>query len=105
MREAESQLRRFRRVRPPPERRAEHRNVVAGIGFVLADYRRFSSALKRLDIGSAEQVDKRLGRGTKRFDRRTQANFRKLIARSRYVKQIDDLRRREHEISRAYREL
>ena len=105
VRQLESALRRFRRMKAPPERRAEHRNVVAGFGFVIAELRRFSSAIKRLDIGAAEQVDKRLARGTKRYDRRTQANFRRLIARSRYVRQIDDLERRERELGRAWDEL
>lgn len=102
VRAIQSQTRRFRRVKAPPERRAEHKNDLAAVAFVIAELRRFTAAIKRLDVSSAQQIDRRLARGSKRFDRRTQASFRRLIGRSRYVKQMDDLERRERDIARAY---
>ena len=100
--EIRSQARRFKRVKPPPERRAEHRNDLAAVDFVVAELRRFSSAIKRLDISAAEQIDRRLARGSKRYDRRTQSHFRRLLRRSRHVRQIDDLESRERKIAKLY---
>jgi hypothetical protein len=105
VRENQSQARRFKRVKVPRERRAEHRNQLAAVDFVVAELRRFSSALKRLDLGTAQQVDKRLASGSKRYDRVTQKHFQKLIRRSRYVKQMDDLERRERRILRTLDDL
>lgn len=102
IREIGSQRRRFDRLKVPRERRAEHRNQLAAAGFVVGELRRFSAAIKRLDVSAAEQIDRRLARGSKRFDRRTQANFRRLVARSSYVRQVRDIERREITIARLY---
>lgn len=101
----QGQVRRFKKLKPPPERKDEHRNFVGAINFVVSELRRFSSAIGRLDIASANQIDRRLARGSKRYDRRSRANFRRLLARSIYVRQINDLEKRERDISRAYKKL
>lgn len=105
VRDIGSQRRRFARFKVPRERRGEHRNLLATVDFIVAELRRFTAAIKRLDVSAAQQIDRRLARGSKRFDRRTQANFRKLVARSSYVRQIRDLERREITIGRLYERL
>ncbi|HEX2127537.1 MAG TPA: hypothetical protein VHF45_13380 [Thermoleophilaceae bacterium] len=105
VREVAAQVRRFRKLKAPPERRAEHRNIAATIDFVIGELRRLSNAVRRLDLEAADQVDNRLARGSKPYDRRTQLHFRRLISRSTYVRQIRDLERRQGRIARAYDDL
>lgn len=99
------QIRRFKKMKPPAERRDEHRNVAAGFAFIIGELRRASSAVRRLDLQELEGVERRLARGTKPYDRKTQRHFRRLIARSTYVRQIRGLERLEGRIGRAYDDL
>jgi hypothetical protein len=99
------QLRRFKKLKPPPERRDEHRNVSAGFAFIIDELRGLSAAVRNLDLQRIEDGERRLARGSKRYDRKTQRHFRRLISRSTYVRQIRGLERLEGRIGRAYDDL
>jgi hypothetical protein len=105
VRQLASQLRRFSRVKAPKPVRGEHRNIVAGVGLVIREIRGLSSAVKRFDLARVEQFDKRVSRGLRPHERRSRVNFRKLIGRSLYVRQIDGLERRERLIGKALEDL
>lgn len=102
IRQLASQRRRESRFKPPPPLRAEHRNSLARLDFTIAELRRFTAAIERYDITTASQLDRRLSRGSRRYDRRSRRNFVALVAKSTYVRQITRLKRHEREIGRAY---
>lgn len=105
IRKLASQRRRESRFKPPPDLRAEHRNSVARFAFMIAELRRYTAALNRYDVTTALEFDRRLSRGSRRYDRRSRKNFVKLIQKSTYVRQISRLKRHEREIGRAYVDL
>lgn len=102
VRQIASQLRGFRKLKPPAERRDEHRNVSAGFDFIIRELRGLSTAVRNLDLQRIEQGERRVSRGSKRYDRTTQRHFRRLISRSTYVRQMRGLERLEGRIGRAY---
>lgn len=104
-REIDSQVRRFKRGKPPREVDGEHRNMAAAVSFVSGQLRGLASAVDRLDLAAANRIDREFSRGFRPYDRRSRANFRRLLARSIYVRQTDDLERRERDIARAYEKL
>jgi hypothetical protein len=105
VRELSSQVRRYKRTKAPKPMREMHRNAAASAAFVLNEVKGLSSAVKRLDLARIEQFDKRVSQGSRPYERRSRAGFKKLITRSIYVRQISDLERRETQLKRAYREL
>ncbi|HEX8648295.1 MAG TPA: hypothetical protein VF715_15485 [Thermoleophilaceae bacterium] len=105
IRKLASQRRRESRVKPPPGLGAMHRNALAQFAFTIAELRRYTAAVNRYDVTTALQLDRRLSRGSRRYDRRTRREFVKLVGRSTYVRQISRLKRHEREIGRAYVDL
>ena len=105
IRKIASQRRRESRFKPPPDLRAEHRNSVGRLGFLIAELRRYTAAINRYDVTTALQFDRRLSRGSRRYDRRSRRNFVALVRKSTYVRQISRLKRHEREIGRAFVEL
>jgi hypothetical protein len=100
--EIAAQARRFRRVKAPSEVRREHRNIAASVEFVVSEVRGLATAVRNLDLQRINQFDRRVTRGLRRYDRRSTGHFRTLIARSIYVRLINDVERRERQIGRAY---
>ncbi|HEX8064916.1 MAG TPA: hypothetical protein VF520_00165 [Thermoleophilaceae bacterium] len=101
VRKAEGFLSRFRKRKPPPDLRREHRLGVTANALALKKLRELTGQVRRLDIAAAEETDKEIGAIGKRYERRTRGAIARLLGGSRVARERRSLRRREREQSAA----
>ena len=97
-----TELLRFRRHRPPKEAFGEHHATIAETERLIRNERALIRAVRVEDYDRADRITARINRDFDRSDRRSAKWLRKLMARSRYARQIDDLVRREERLSEAF---
>ncbi|HEX8648294.1 MAG TPA: hypothetical protein VF715_15480 [Thermoleophilaceae bacterium] len=102
---AELAVRGYRRLKPPKPMRAEHRRVAREMQRDIRDQRAISRAVKRNDFTRVRAIERRVKRDLKRRNRASRAALAWLVDRSRYARQIEDLKRRETKGYEAFEDL
>jgi hypothetical protein len=95
----------FGRLKAPRVFRREHRRVHAELEEFLSQQRAISRAITRDDFGRVRQIEREVRADGKRYDRASRKDLDKLLERSPYRRQIDDLERRETKIAQMYEDL
>jgi hypothetical protein len=97
------EMRTLRRLKAPPELRADHKTQVAFVRFVIRQIDSLSSAVKARDLQRIEAWDNEFARGTRRYD--TTVSLRRLVKRSSYAKSVRKLRGTERRLLRGFERL
>jgi hypothetical protein len=94
--------RRFRKRKPPPDVKREHRVDVAAIDFLIARFRDMNAAARRLDNNGLRRAFAALRERESRDERRLKNSITRLITRSSLARSIRELRKREREQLEAF---
>lgn len=105
IRVAARHLRDFKRLKPPRPIRAEHRRVRSDLELFLRQQRDISAAIVRDDFDRVRRIERAVRRTGRRYDRQSRKDLDRILKRSRYRRQIDDLERRETKISQMFEDL
>ena len=99
------ELRRFRKRKPPPDLKHEHREAITDTEFLIARLRDMNAAARKLDNAALRRAYRRLKPDNKKLDRQARKALTRFLRRSPTAKAIRELRKRERELSAAFAKL
>jgi hypothetical protein len=101
VRQLRPRLRSFRKRKPPPDAKRQHKLVVALEELRLAKEGEAARAVRALDFARARRAEEALARATRKYKDRTEDSVVRLLESSRIAHAMRDLRRRERTLLRA----